>query len=435
MVSTSDKYFIDNYVTKYEKQVPHLLNIFQGKIGSWLVEDINDAKLMTALEFDVNTKTQVTEEPPDLSKQINLRRDMLGLLYCKRLQSLLAFKLKPNYVGDSIILRSFSSIKLVDNSKKDVEEQKKISFTVSYLTNSCGLPLESAVSVSKHVKFLSPERPDVVLRLLRDHGFANTHISKLVKKLPSVLLAKPEETLLPKLEFLHSIGVSSSDITNTICWNPNFLSRSLQKCIIPCYNSLKSFLDNDDKKSLKVFRQTSWITMHNLQKNIVANASILREHGVPPSTISQLLTCYPSVMALNVDNGVGVLPFEQMMMMSGLWNNLAIRKFPRTCRQLSYVHVIVYGSVHSWMAKASASSSVQAAAVTALSIHVPQNQGHSCVLKASDFDMSVQTLAGFPPLGLLELLRVGTDNYSFPKLDKSFTHAYAYGHVEAFSQP
>ncbi|KAK3194017.1 hypothetical protein Dsin_025327 [Dipteronia sinensis] len=33
MVSTSDKYFIDNYVTKYKKQVPHLLNIFQGKIG------------------------------------------------------------------------------------------------------------------------------------------------------------------------------------------------------------------------------------------------------------------------------------------------------------------------------------------------------------------------------------------------------------------
>ncbi|KAK2646271.1 hypothetical protein Ddye_021466 [Dipteronia dyeriana] len=48
-----------------------------------------------------------------------------------------------------------------------------------------------------------------------------------------------------------------------------------------------------------------------------------------------------------------------------------------------------------WMAKAYASSSVQAAAVTALSIHVPQNQGHSCVLKAADFDMSVQTLAGF----------------------------------------
>ncbi|KAI9182577.1 hypothetical protein LWI28_026770 [Acer negundo] len=41
--------------------------------------------------------------------------------------------------------------------------------------------------------------------------------------------------------------------------------------------------------------------MHHLQKNIVANASILREHGVSPSTISQLLTCYPSVMALNVD--------------------------------------------------------------------------------------------------------------------------------------
>ncbi|TXG67252.1 hypothetical protein EZV62_008527 [Acer yangbiense] len=131
-----------------------------------------------------------------------------------------------------------------------------------------------------------------------------------------------------------------------------------------------------------------------------------------------------AVMLMSVcGGGVGVSPFEQMMMMSGLWNNLAIRKSPRTCCQLSYVHVIVYGSVHinskpnlmscsiriieireyllfkadndalqaenqklhaesvmklCWMAKASASSSVQAAAVIALSIHVPQNQGHSC---------------------------------------------------------
>ncbi|KAK0600295.1 hypothetical protein LWI29_013490 [Acer saccharum] len=35
--------------------------------------------------------------------------------------------------------------------------------------------------------------------------------------------------------------------------------------------------------------------------------------------------------------GVGVSPFEQMMMMSGLLSNLAIRKSLRTCCQLSYI--------------------------------------------------------------------------------------------------
>ncbi|KAK1584100.1 hypothetical protein Q3G72_029793 [Acer saccharum] len=57
-----------------------------------------------------------------------------------------------------------------------------------------------------------------------------------------------------------------------------------------------------------------------------------------------------AVMLMSIcGGGVGVSPFEQMMMMSGLLNNLAIRKSPRTSCQLSYVHVIVYGSVHSYL--------------------------------------------------------------------------------------
>ncbi|TXG68662.1 hypothetical protein EZV62_003597 [Acer yangbiense] len=102
----------------------------------------------------------------------------------------------------------------------------------------------------------------------------------------------------------------------------------------------------------------------------------------------------------SMNSGVGMSPFEQMMMMSGLWNNLAIRKSPRTCRQLSYVHVIVYGSIHKireyllfkadndalqtenqklhaevgWLKLLLLHLHVQAAAVTALPIRVPQNQ-------------------------------------------------------------
>ncbi|XP_068304272.1 transcription termination factor MTERF15, mitochondrial-like [Pyrus communis] len=85
-------------------------------------------------------------------------------------------------------------------------------FTVSYLINSCGLSPKHALSAAKKVHFDTPEGPNSVLNLLEDHGFDKTHISHLVKKHPHLLLFNPEKTLLPKLEFLGSIGLSGTGL-------------------------------------------------------------------------------------------------------------------------------------------------------------------------------------------------------------------------------
>ena len=99
-------------------------------------------------------------------------------------------------------------------------EDAKRSFTVSYLINSCGLSPEIANSVSEKVNFPNPTRPDSVLSLLRDHGFANLHISKLVSKCPKLLLAKPDKTLLPKLDFFRSLGLSSTEVVDLVASVP-----------------------------------------------------------------------------------------------------------------------------------------------------------------------------------------------------------------------
>ncbi|KAK1577091.1 hypothetical protein Q3G72_018916 [Acer saccharum] len=47
-------------------------------------------------------------------------------------------------------------------------------------------------------------------------------------------------------------------------------------------------------------------------------------------------------LRLSVKSDVGVLSFEQMMMMSGLWNNLAIKTSPRTlCKLLALILNVV----------------------------------------------------------------------------------------------
>ncbi|OAY37726.1 hypothetical protein MANES_11G124300v8 [Manihot esculenta] len=181
------------------------------------------------------------------------------------------------------VIRSFSS---------NLNEH---SFIISYLINSCGLTLKSAQSVSKNklLRFQTPERPDSVLRLLREHGFTISQISKIVKTRPQLLLAHPEKTLLPKLEFLRSIGFSRTGLSVMVSRNPDFLARSLERWLIPTYEILKSVLVSDEK----VVKTLNNRFISFLPKRFSNNYSLLREFGVSESSISYLLSRSPEAMS------------------------------------------------------------------------------------------------------------------------------------------
>ncbi|KAJ9128967.1 hypothetical protein P3X46_034276 [Hevea brasiliensis] len=170
------------------------------------------------------------------------------------------------------VIRSFSS--RVSSNLNDH------SVTVSFLINSCGLTLKSAQSVSKKICFNTLERPESVLELLREHGFTNSHISKIVKMRPRVLLLNPERTILPKLEFLCSIGVSRSDLSAIVSQNPELLNRSIKQNLIPHYHILKMLSQND----------------------FYVNLSLLRGLGMPQSSISFLVIYHPLVVCLKAFN-------------------------------------------------------------------------------------------------------------------------------------
>ncbi|KAF7815689.1 transcription termination factor MTEF18, mitochondrial-like [Senna tora] len=209
---------------------------------------------------------------------------------CRR-STLLGF-LHPNA---SPLLKSFAS--LVPISQSDLPQQKQEgneSFTVSYLINSCGLSAKEATDASKRVHFKDSENPDLVLNLFRSYGFSETQLSKLVKLLPWVLQANPEKTLSPKLRFFESIGISSSEVSKLILSNPIILNWSLEKYIIPRYEVLKSVLGPHEKLNI-TFKRSGWISHHNEVTNIVPNTKVLREIGVPQSSLTLLATTYPSL--------------------------------------------------------------------------------------------------------------------------------------------
>lgn len=104
----------------------------------------------------------------------------------------------------------FKSVRYISNTSN------QHSFKVSYLINSCGFSLETALTVSKNVNFETPDRADLVISFFKNHGFSQFQILNIIRKHPAVLLSDPQNTLLPKLEFFQSKGFTASDTATVL---------------------------------------------------------------------------------------------------------------------------------------------------------------------------------------------------------------------------
>ena len=177
------------------------------------------------------------------------------------------------------------------------ENPKEHSFTVSYLVNSCGLSPQSALSASRKLHLVTPERPDSVLTLLRNYGITDSQLPKLLRSYPSLLLNDPEKTLLPKLQFFHSKEFTGADIGRILSSCPLILSRSLEKQIIPLYNFFKSIL-HLEKMVVHSLKRSPRLLLESVIKSLVPKIKALREIGVPESSIRFFLRNYPSKLQL-----------------------------------------------------------------------------------------------------------------------------------------
>ncbi|PIN03337.1 Mitochondrial transcription termination factor, mTERF [Handroanthus impetiginosus] len=199
----------------------------------------------------------------------------------------------------SLIIRLFSS-----NSEIHCDQQK--SFTVSYLINSCGLSPEAANVASKKVTLNSPGNTDLLLALLKNHGLSDAHITKMVTISPNILLAHPEKTVLPKLQFFNSIGMPTPDLAQFIARSPTILRCSLRNRIIPFYECLKNLLKSD-KKVITVFKRiTAYFLLTALQR-IPHNVAVLKKYGVDESNISFLAVHNPQPLFMRSDKLVKLL--------------------------------------------------------------------------------------------------------------------------------
>ncbi|KAL5782361.1 hypothetical protein ACOSP7_007390 [Xanthoceras sorbifolium] len=173
------------------------------------------------------------------------------------------------------------------------------SFTVSYLINSCGLSLQSALLASKYLHFDSPKNADTVIALLKSHGFSENQISKVIRGYPRVLCSNPEKTLLPKLEFFYSKGLSSAELAKISYIYPNLLSRSLENYLIPTFNYLTDLFKSSETAAAAV-KYNPCLLGHDVESYMVPSINVLQDIGVPERNILLFLSRWHRLKITNL---------------------------------------------------------------------------------------------------------------------------------------
>ncbi|XVE82096.1 hypothetical protein DITRI_Ditri15bG0119600 [Diplodiscus trichospermus] len=146
-----------------------------------------------------------------------------------------------------------------------------------------------------HVRFETPEKPDSVIAFLDKHGFSKTQVTNIVRKQLELLVYNTGRTLLPKIEFLYSVGFSGPDLIKLLTNYPTLFKTSLEKQIIPVFNDIRNLFQSNDK-AIKVIKRFSGILSHNLDSNLFPNMDILRRHGVPESNILTIFLNQPRML-------------------------------------------------------------------------------------------------------------------------------------------
>ncbi|GAB2214534.1 hypothetical protein Droror1_Dr00018885 [Drosera rotundifolia] len=192
--------------------------------------------------------------------------------------------------------KCFSSKSSSSSAAVSVATQDELhqSFMVSYLINSCGLSPQRADAVFRIYgpwwRFDGPEKPDSILAFLRDHGFQDDEIVKVISTNPRILTCT-KKTLLPKLEFFYSMGLTKRDLPDFLV-KTSFLRHGLDSYLIPLYRLLKDVLESD-RKVVLAMKRLRFVLRQKNYKNLVPNLALLKEIGVPSSKVASFVGAFP----------------------------------------------------------------------------------------------------------------------------------------------
>ncbi|KAG6523243.1 hypothetical protein ZIOFF_013099 [Zingiber officinale] len=163
------------------------------------------------------------------------------------------------------------------------------SLIASSLTRSCRISDHAALSISKKVQPDALDKALSVLAVLKDYGFEEAHLVRLVNSFPRSLLMDVEKTLKPKLEFYCGISLVGTALPEVLSARPRLLTGSLEKRLIPNVEFLKSILKTNENL-VDALKHSPWLFAFDTRTAVLPKVDALRAYGVPDDVILVLLT-------------------------------------------------------------------------------------------------------------------------------------------------
>jgi mTERF domain-containing protein len=191
---------------------------------------------------------------------------------------------------------STSSLKPVAELPNSKDPQ---SLTVSFLQNSCGLSLKSAISASKMLNIENPKNPNSVLDLLRTHGLTQTHIRNLISSRPLLLLADLENTLKPNMELFESLGFSSTSLAKMLSSEPRVLERDAHTVV----EFFRAHGFRNEQISTLTMKLPP-LYLFNMHKNFKPKLDFFKSLGLSDPEIAKLLSTQPSILKRSLEKTI-----------------------------------------------------------------------------------------------------------------------------------
>ncbi|KAL5727761.1 hypothetical protein ACHQM5_000917 [Ranunculus cassubicifolius] len=113
-----------------------------------------------------------------------------------------------------------------------------------------------------------------------------------------LLLADPDKTLKPKLQFFNTLGISGPTLGKIISSRSCILTQNLENTIIPSVNYLRGLVGTD---KLPILLSRIWQLFHNTEFVMGSNIAFLRHHGVPHSNVTKFIIRSPQSLHRNSD--------------------------------------------------------------------------------------------------------------------------------------
>ncbi|KAG7952053.1 hypothetical protein I3843_12G039700 [Carya illinoinensis] len=173
------------------------------------------------------------------------------------------------------------------------------SLTVSFLQDSCGFSLESAISYSKKLNIENLKNPNSVLDLLRNHGLTQTHISNLIRIRPLLLSADLDNTLMPNIKVFESLGFSGSSLAKMLSKYPAVLQSDAHATVE--FFRAHGF---SDKQITTLTMKFPSLYAYNADKIFKPKLEFFKSLGLSDLEIAEILSAAPYILTRSLEKQI-----------------------------------------------------------------------------------------------------------------------------------